>query len=119
MAKKEQAVYNDLAAKVNEATQGYETAMHELEARQQQERETTVAEWSAKVEAAQAARDKFALEVKLKEYPRALIKDHPTCSVCGAVMRPFKIAEGEKVVKIWACSAASLSPAHDLLRVAG
>jgi hypothetical protein len=119
MAKKEQVTYNDLTSSLVEATQGYETAMHELEARQQQEREATAAEWSAKVEAAQAARDKFALEIKLKEYPRALIDDHPTCSVCGAVMRPFKIAEGEQVVKIWACSAGNLSPSHDLVRVAG
>jgi transposase len=115
--KTEQATYEDLAAKFEQALQGYETAMLELEARQQQEREATAAEWSAKVEAAQAARDKFALEIKLKEYPKALIEEHSTCSVCGAVMRPFKIAEGEKVVKLWACSAGNRSETHDLIRV--
>ena len=69
------------------------------------------------IAALQAERDALALKIKLAEYPAELVEHHKTCSVCGATMRPFKITKDDKVIKLWACSASSLSPAHDLVTV--
>lgn len=110
--------YDKLAAKVEEAAQEYETAMHDLEARHQQEREALIAEKSAKIEAAQKERDDFALSVKLKNYPKSLIEGHPACMVCNAPMRPFTVVKGETVVKLWACAAGNLANTHDLIELA-
>jgi hypothetical protein len=106
---------NQLEDEIQQAEVDYQTFLRKQEA-ERDEAETVRTETIARL---QAERDALALEMKLAEFPRKLVEEHKTCSICGAVMRPFKIAEGEKVVKIWACSAASLSPAHDLLRVAG
>jgi DNA repair exonuclease SbcCD ATPase subunit len=65
----------------------------------------------------QQERDAIALKSKLAEFPAKLVKSHKTCSVCGADMRPFTIAQGETVKKIWACAAGSLSELHDLVAV--
>jgi hypothetical protein len=90
----------------------------------QQERERILTELDTKqrthdekIAKLQVEQNTAALAEKLKDYPAELVKDHPTCNVCGAKMRPFQIAEDEKVVKFWACQNGSLSDTHDLIRV--
>jgi hypothetical protein len=71
------------------------------------------------IAALQRERDTIALKIKLAGFPVKLIKSHKVCSVCGATMRPFTVADAEgNVKKLWACSAGNLSELHDLIPVA-
>jgi hypothetical protein len=72
---------------------------------------------SEAITALQDERDALALAEKLKEYPKALVEGHKTCSICGQLMRPFRVARGGKEQKIWACANGNLSEAHDLVNV--
>lgn len=69
------------------------------------------------VEKLSAERDEAVLKEKLKAFPKALVDDHKTCSICGDLMRPFQIMQDGKLVKIWACRAGNLQENHDLIRV--
>lgn len=63
--------------------------------------------------------DALALAEKLKQFPAELVANHKTCSVCGAEMRPFSVAEnGGKITKAWACQDGHLQPNHDLVFIA-
>lgn len=70
------------------------------------------------IAALMAERDQLALEIKLKEFPKKLVKEHKVCSICGEQMRPFKIANKEgTILKYWACSHGNLQDTHDLIPV--
>lgn len=72
-------------------------------------------ECDLRVSKLQLERDMIALEEKLKGYPQKLIKEHTTCTVCGALMRPQQYIENEQIKKAWMCQTAQ--PNHDLIVV--
>lgn len=69
------------------------------------------------VEKLRAERDVIAMKEKLKAFPKELVENHKTCSICGAEMRPFNYVVDDKILKAWACQAGNLSASHDLIRV--
>lgn len=106
-------------AKIKKLDYDIEKTEHDYQAfleKQEQERAAADAQRTERVAALQAERDRLALEIKLKDYPDK-VKKQKTCRVCGANMRPFTIARGDTVSKLWACSAGNLSDAHDLVTV--
>lgn len=63
-------------------------------------------------------RTELALTEKLKGFPAVLVNEHRFCSFCNSPMRPFVVAFGEELQKIWACQIGNLSDeAHDLIHV--
>lgn len=110
MAKKDIQQYD---AEILQVEKDYWAELARLDA----EREKVTKAWETRTNKLQAERSAVALAIKLKGYPDKLVKEHKTCSVCGADMRPFTIAQGEQIKKLWACAAGNLSNSHDLVAV--
>jgi hypothetical protein len=102
-----------LDAEILQVEKDYRAELARLDA----ERGKVTKAWETRTNKLQAERSAVALAIKLKGYPDKLVKEHKTCSVCGADMRPFMIAQGETVKKLWACAAGNLSELHDLVTV--
>jgi hypothetical protein len=103
-----------LEADIKQANADHQAFLEKQEA----ERQEAEARRDERISQLQAERDALALEMKLAEYPKKLVTKHKTCSVCGAQMRPVKVANPDgSTQKFWACQAGNLQDTHDLVIV--
>lgn len=100
-------------AEIQAAIEEYEATKQDLEAEIKEAEQLR----DNKIAKLQQERSDAIMKEKLKQFPKELVENHKTCSVCGGNMRPYQFMEGETVVKAWACQAGGLQEGHDLIRI--